>query len=305
MVMGTVSYMSPEQTRGEEVDARTDLWSFGVVLYELVAGSAPFERPTPSEVIALILEREPPPLARYAREVPPELERIVRKALTKGREERYQTAKDLLVDLRRLRQQLEVNAEVERLATPGPGSELAATTDAKQAAVGTTDEATAQAETVRPTSSAEYLVTGIQNHKKAFALTASIVLTAIVVIAGVLIYSHRSQPLTEKDTILIADFVNTTGDEQFDGALKQSLAGQLEQSPFLNIFSAERVQQTLQSMRSPGARVTRDVARQICERQGLKAMILGSIRPLDSQYIITLEAVNARTSEVLARERIK
>src|SRR5258708_33936009 len=125
--MGTANYMSPEQARGEQVDARADVWSFGVVLYEMVAGCAPFDRLTPSEIIALILEREPPPLARYAREVPPELERIVNKALTKDREERYQTAKDLLIDLRWLRQQLEVTAEVDGLATPASCQEEAAT----------------------------------------------------------------------------------------------------------------------------------------------------------------------------------
>ncbi len=306
IVMGTPSYMSPEQARGEQVDARTDIWSLGVVLYELVAGCVPFERSTPSEVIALILERAPPPLARYAREVPTELERIVSKALTKDREERYQTAKDVLIDLRRLRQQLEVKAEVDRLATPGPGSELAPTPDAKQKAVGTTDGLTAraQAELVRPASSAEYLVTGIQNHKRTFALIASVVLTASLVIAGVLIYNHRSQPLTEKDTILIADFVNKTGEEVFDGALKQGLAVQLEQSPFLNIFSDERIQQTLRLMGRPDQHVTRDVAREICERQGLKAMIVGSIALLGSRYVIALEVVNARSGDSLAHEQV-
>jgi serine/threonine protein kinase len=114
IVMGTPSYMSPEQARGATIDARTDVWSLGVVIYELVAGCPPFERSTPSEVIALILEREPPPLLRYARDIPAELERIVSKALTKDKEERYQTAKDLLVDLRRLKQRLDVEADIER-----------------------------------------------------------------------------------------------------------------------------------------------------------------------------------------------
>ena len=180
VVMGTASYMSPEQARGEQVDARTDIWSLGVVLYEMVAGCGPFERSTPSEVIALILEREPPPLARYAREVPPELERIVNKALTKDREERYQTAKDLLVDLRRLRQQLEVRAEVERLATPGAGSKVAVPGDGTEPAA-TTDEETAatQAEILRRTSSAEYLVSEIKRHK-----TGALVALAALIIAG-------------------------------------------------------------------------------------------------------------------------
>jgi serine/threonine protein kinase/Tol biopolymer transport system component len=184
VVMGTASYMSPEQARGEQVDARTDIWSLGVVLFEMVAGSAPFERSTPSEIIALILEREPPPLARYAREVPPELERIVNKALTKDREERYQTAKDVLIDLRWLRQQLEVKAEVERLATPASGQEVAATTDGTPATVATTDEAAArtQAEMVRPTSSAEYLLSGIKRHKQGTVVALAI---SFVLLGGI------------------------------------------------------------------------------------------------------------------------
>jgi len=190
LVMGTASYMSPEQARGEQVDVRTDIWSLGVVLYEMVAGSAPFERSTPSEVIALILEREPPPLARYAREVPPELERIVNKALTKDREERYQTAKDVLIDLRRLRQQLEVKAEVERLATPASGSEVAATTDGTQAAVATTGEASArtQAEIGRRTSSAEYLLSGIKRHKQGAVVTLAI---SLIVLGGIGLVLYR------------------------------------------------------------------------------------------------------------------
>jgi eukaryotic-like serine/threonine-protein kinase len=134
VILGTTSYMSPEQARGEKVDVRTDIWSLGVVLYEMVTGCAPFERSTPSEVIAMILEREPLPLARYAREVPTELERIVSKALTKDREERHQTAKDLLIDLRRLRQRSELEAEILRFATPTSGAGVAVTTDGTQKA---------------------------------------------------------------------------------------------------------------------------------------------------------------------------
>lgn len=118
MVMGTAHYMSPEQARGEKVDVQTDIWSLGVVLYEMVAGCVPFDRSTPSEVIALILEREPPPLTRFAPNVPAELERIVSKALTKDAEARYQTAKDLLIDLRRLKQRLEVETEIQRSGEP-------------------------------------------------------------------------------------------------------------------------------------------------------------------------------------------
>jgi serine/threonine protein kinase/dipeptidyl aminopeptidase/acylaminoacyl peptidase len=181
VVMGTADYMSPEQARGEKVDARTDIWSLGVVLYELVAGCAPFEKSTPSEVIALILEREPPPLARYAREVPPELERIVGKALTKDKEERYQTAKDLLVDLRRLRQRLEVEAEVERSAPQWRSDGVGVATNGKQAAVATTAEATpaTQTERVRRTSSAEYLLSEVKRHKQGAVVALAITLVLL------------------------------------------------------------------------------------------------------------------------------
>ena len=184
MVMGTANYMSPEQARGEVVDVRTDVWSLGVVLYELVAGCAPFERPTPSEVIALILEREPPPLARYAREVPPELERIVAKALTKDREERYQTAKDLLFDLRRLRQRLEVEAGTERPATPGAGSEPTVATEGTPAVATTNDPAArTDAEVAHPTSSAEYLVSEIKRHKSGAVVALGALIIAVAVTA--------------------------------------------------------------------------------------------------------------------------
>jgi eukaryotic-like serine/threonine-protein kinase len=183
VVMGTATYMSPEQARGEKVDARTDIWSLGVVLYELVAGCAPFEKSTPSEVIALILEREPPPLARYAREVPPELERIVGKALTKDREERYQTAKDLLVDLRRLRQRLEVEAEVERSAPQWLSDGVGVATNGRQEVVATEGAtASTQAEIVRRTSSAEYLVSEIKRHKQGAVVALAI---SLVLLGGI------------------------------------------------------------------------------------------------------------------------
>ncbi|MBA3714012.1 MAG: protein kinase [Pyrinomonadaceae bacterium] len=132
VVMGTVHYMSPEQARGLEVDARTDIWSLGVVLYVMVAGQQPFDGATPTDVIISIAEREPVPLARYAPEVPAQLERIVKKALAKDRERRYQTAKDLLIDLKSLRRELEIGAEVERSERSIPGSQPAVTTSRDQ-----------------------------------------------------------------------------------------------------------------------------------------------------------------------------
>src|SRR6059058_1065632 len=289
VVMGTFSYMSPEQARGLAVDARTDIWSLGVMIYEMAAGRQPFEGETASDVMSLILQKEPPPLAHSWPEVPAELERIVRKALRKDKEERYQTIKDLLIDLRNLRKELELSAEMERSAPPisrGPVS-------GGQSAAATAHSA----------SSAEYIVTEIKQHKRAAVGALALILIASV---AAFFYFNRTKasPLTEKDTILIADFVNTTGDAVFDGALKQALAVQLDQSPFLNIFPDERVQETLRLMNHPPeTRVTRDVAREICERQGLKAMLVGSIAPLGSHYVIALDAVNARTGDVLDREQ--
>jgi serine/threonine protein kinase/Flp pilus assembly protein TadD len=306
VVMGTVIYMSPEQARGLEVDARTDIWSLGVVLYEMVAGCLPFEGSTTSEIlVAIINEKEPPPLARFAREVPAELERIVEKALRKDRQERYQTAKDMLLDLKRLKQKLEVAAEIERSQPPDLSSAPAPALSGRQAVIDTAQEPTSQTGEIAATSttsSAKHLISKISQHKR----VAVLVLAVLVIAAVAAFLLIRGKPaLTEKDTILIADFVNTTGDPVFDGALKQALAVQLEQSPFLNIFPDERIQQTLRLMgRSPDVHVTRDVAREICERQGLKAMLVGSIAPLGSHYVIGLEAVNARTGDVLARDQV-
>jgi len=189
MVMGTVSYMSPEQVRGEQVDSRTDIWSLGVVLYEMVAGCSPFGRSTSSEVIALILEREPEPLVRYAREVPSELERIVSKALTKEKEERYQTAKDLLIDLRRLQHRLEADAEMGRAAALGTASERRVRTDLTPAPVVSTSETAARiaTATAHPTSSAEFLIGEVKRHKG----WSLFVLALVVLVFGITFSVYR------------------------------------------------------------------------------------------------------------------
>src|SRR6266567_3863138 len=301
-VMGTANYMSPEQAKGTHVDARSDLWSLGAVLYEMVTGHVPFPGETPTETISLILQREPAPLTRFANEVPDELERMVTKALTKDREERYQTAKDLLIDLRHLKRKLEVDAEIDRTVPPEFRGAVSTHSGAGAATVSGTMAAIAVS-TSHPASSAEYIVGQIGRHKKVVGLIAA----GIVVAAGLaaLFYFLRKAPaLSGKDTVLLADFVNTTGEPVFDGTLKQALAVQLGQSPFLNIFPDERVNQALRFMgRPPNERITKDVAKEICERQGLKAMILGSIAGLGSHYVVTLEAVNAHAGDSIAREQ--
>jgi Tol biopolymer transport system component/serine/threonine protein kinase len=180
VVMGTVSYMSPEQARGLAVDARTDIWSLGAVMYEMAAGRRPFEAETASDVMALILQKEPLPLARYVPEAPAELERIVRKALRKDKEERYQTVKDLMIDLRSLRKELEIDAEIERSAPPATSAAINS---------GPSAEATAH-----NTSSAEYIVTGIRQHKRAAAL----ILGLIILIVAAWYLLSRPGPVTKE-----------------------------------------------------------------------------------------------------------
>jgi serine/threonine protein kinase/Tfp pilus assembly protein PilF len=304
VVMGTSHYMSPEQARAKPVDARSDIWSLGVVIYEMVAGRTPFEGDTSTDVMAAITQKEAPPLARFAPNVPAELDWIVTKALRKDRDERYQTIKELLTDLRRLKQKLEFEAELERSVSPDSVTRSAITAapgiPTVSGRVATTGEGTA----THAASSAEYIVSEIKRHKTGAGLLTA--LFVIAVAAGLFFYFNRAQALTDKDTILLADFTNTTGENVFDGTLKQALAVQLGQTPFLNIFPEERVRETLRFMsHSPDDRITRDIGREICQRQGIKAMLTGSIVSLGSHYVITLEALNAQTGDPIAREQIE
>jgi eukaryotic-like serine/threonine-protein kinase len=264
MVMGTPRYMSPEQARGEKVDVRTDIFSLGVVLYEMVAGRPPFTGATASETIASILRDEPPLLTRQVPEAPPELERIVSRALRKDRAERYQhqPAKDLLNDLNLLKQEMLIGDPKSR--------------------------------TSRAAS----------RNRRIHILSALVVLLLAAIAAW--FYSKRPPVLSSKDTILLADFENKTGDEFFDVMLKQGLAIQLQQSPFLHLFPEAQMRHELRLMkRAPNERVTAEIAREICARQNLKALIAGAIAPLGSHYVITLEALNSQTGESLAYEQVQ
>ena len=303
VVMGTSHYMSPEQARGKPVDVRSDIWSLGVVMYEMVAGRVPFEGETSTDVIVAITQKEAPPLARFAPQVPPELEWIINKALRKEREERYQTIREFLTDLRRLKQKLEFEVELERSVSPDSISRSAITAAPASPTVSGQVAPTAET-TTHAASSAEYLVSEIKRHKTGATLIAALVVLAVG--AGVFFYFNRAQALTDKDTVLIADFANTTGDPVFDGTLKQALAVQLGQSPFLNIYSDERVREALRFMgRPPDERITKDVAREICQRQGLKALLAGSVSSLGSNYVITLDAINAQSGESIARQQVE
>src|SRR5713226_4836714 len=210
MVVGTVPYMSPEQVRGEALDARSDIFSFGAVLYEMMSGRQPFTAESPAAIFSAILTREPPPLARYSSEVPVELQRILNKVLNKEREERYQTAKDLLVDLKILKQGLEIEAKLERPTHPALDGE-AAVKASSPPPVDTAKQATltGQALAARTTSSAEYLISGIKQHKRAAVL---VVLLLLIVSAGLGYLRFVRSSSKAIDSIAVLPFANASND---------------------------------------------------------------------------------------------
>src|SRR5271165_5752639 len=257
-LLGTVPYMSPEQVRAKELDARTDLFSFGAVLYEMATGKAPFQGESSAVICSEILTKNPQPPSQLNPSVSAKLEDIIHRALEKDRELRYQHAADMRADLQRLKR----DSDLHRFAA-------------------------GEREAPTPKRRSWWL-----------AIAAVVIVAAL---AAGYFFSHRPAKLTDKDTIVLSDVTNTTGDSVFDDTLKQGLSVQLEQSPFLALVSDRKVNETLKLMGRPaGDRLTPEVTHEVCQRTGSKAMLTGSIAGLGSQYVIGLKAVNCNTGDVLA-----
>jgi len=255
---GTVSYMSPEQVRAKPLDTRTDLFSFGVVLYEMATGKLPFRGESSGAIFDSILNSAPVAAVRLNPDLPAELERIINKCLEKDRNLRYQHASEIRADMQRLKR----DTDSGRTIREGAGA-------------------------------------GARRWKVIFPAAAVVLALAV---AGYF-YLHRAPKLTDRDTLVLADFTNTTGDPVFDGTLRRGLAVELEQSPFLSLVSDQRIQGTLGRMSQPAdARLTPELARDICVRTGSAAVLEGSIAALGSQYVLGLRAKNCRTGEVLDDE---
>jgi eukaryotic-like serine/threonine-protein kinase len=261
-MLGTVAYMSPEQVRGKQVDARTDLFSFGVVLYEMTTGTLPFRGGTSGLIFNTILERDPVAPVRLNPDVPAKLEDLIHKCLEKDRDLRYQTATDIRTDLQRISRDTE--------SPQSPASRMAGGTS------------------------------------RGMRSTVTFLVAAVIALLAVTGYFYRQRPpkLTSRDTLVLADFANSTGDAVFDDTLKSALSVALKQSPFLNVVSDEKVGATLKLMRRPpDTKLTPEVTREICQRAGSNAYVAGSIDSLGSQYVLGLKAVSCQSGDVLAQEQ--
>ncbi len=257
VAVGTIAYMSPEQARGRELDARSDLFSFGAVLYHMATAKIPFEGETSAVIFDAILNRNPVPPEQLNAQLPLKLQEIIRTALEKDRDLRYQSAAEMRAELKRLKRD------------------------------------TDSGRVVRPPAA--------KSRRHWIVLLATAVVTAMLIAGGLFWRARRVQTLTDRDTIVLTDFVNSTGDTMFDDTLKAALGIQLEQSPFLNVLSDRKVSDTLKMMKRPaGERITQELGREVCVRTGSKATLTGSIAALGSHYVIVLRASDCQSGDSVA-----
>jgi eukaryotic-like serine/threonine-protein kinase len=268
--MGTIAYMSPEQAWGEELGARTDLFSFGAVLYEMATGRMATPGSSAAVIYDAILNRAPTLASQINQSLPPKLDEIIGKALEKDRKLRYQSAADIRTDLQRLKR----------------------------------DTESARMPAVSGAAVRENVVPGGRRRMKGIVIAPG-VMVVVALTLGSYFYLHRAPKLTDKDTIILTNFTNSTGDAVFDDTLKTALSVSLRQSPFLNVLSDSQVANTLQQMTRPASsKLTPEVTRELCQRTSSKAYLAGSIGSLGSQYVLGLKAVNCQNGDTLAEEQV-
>ena len=305
--VGTVAYMSPEQALAKPVDARTDLFSLGTVLYEMTTGRKAFTGDSTAAIFDAILNREPTAVAQINPNAPYELERIIAKALTKDATLRYQTSSDLSADLKRLRKQGDssrsVSAPMASNAVPAPDpASPSVEVSAAHSAASVSAPSVEPADISGSSSRIQVLDQAGAKHWKGIAAAVLVVGAGA---AAFFAFRGDPEPVLEEGTeVVIADFVNTTGDPVFDGTLKQALSVKVAESPYLDVYPQDKVIETLALMqRSPEEKITPEVAREICQRRGVKGMLSGEVASLGSSYIVTLNAIDCGTGELLVGQQ--